>query len=194
MRAKKKYKSGGAVSRSARYYQENPEARKKKAQYDTRYHSTTSRKKYRSFLNKKNRDAGTYGNGDGKDWDHGVRRMISQSTNRAKKMQNGGKIPEPPKFFRNQMEKDLFISWYEGQIKDHRRSPFKPTATGGLKPSYPIFDLAGGLAVRQGLKQGVKQGFNLFKSAPSFMEKHGSKVFTALSAAETLNDFNEMNR
>jgi len=80
-----KFKSGGTVSRSARYYQENPESRKKKAQYDTKYHSTPSRRKYRSFLNKKNREAGTYGNGDGKDWDHGVRRMISQSLNRSKK-------------------------------------------------------------------------------------------------------------
>ena len=80
-----KYQSGGAVSRSAKYYQENPEAKKKKAQYDTEYHSTPSRRRYRSFLNRKNREAGTYGNGDGKDWDHGVRRMISQSKNRSKK-------------------------------------------------------------------------------------------------------------
>ena len=85
MRAKKKYQSGGAVSRSAKYYQENPEAKKKKAQYDTEYHSTPSRRRYRAFLNRKNREAGTYGNGDGKDWDHGVRRMISQSKNRSKK-------------------------------------------------------------------------------------------------------------
>ena len=184
----KKYQSGGAISKSAKYYKENPEARKKKGKYDKAYHSTPSRRKYRAELNRKNREAGTYGNGDGKDWDHGVRRMISQSANRAKKMQNGGKIPEPPKFFRNQMEKNVFDSWYQAKMREDTRSALRPKATGGLKPSYPIFDLAGGLAV----KQGVKQGFNLFKSAPSFMEKHGKKIFTALSTAETLNDYNEL--
>jgi hypothetical protein len=54
-------------SKSAKYYAENPEARDKKKQYDTEYHSTSERKKYRAFLNRKNRNAGTYGNGDGKD-------------------------------------------------------------------------------------------------------------------------------
>lgn len=72
-------------SKSARYYAENPDAREKKKSYDTGYHSTTERKKYRAFLNKKNRDAGTYGNGDGKDYDHDERRMISSSRNRSKK-------------------------------------------------------------------------------------------------------------
>jgi hypothetical protein len=72
-------------SKSAKYYAENPEARDKKKQYDTEYHSTSERKKYRAFLNKKNRDAGTYGNGDGKDYDHDERRMISSSRNRSKK-------------------------------------------------------------------------------------------------------------
>ena len=84
MRAKKKYQSGGTV-KSARYYQENPEARKKKAKYDKAYHSTPARRKYRAELNQKNREAGTYGNGDGLDYDHGVRRMIKASKNRSKK-------------------------------------------------------------------------------------------------------------
>ena len=43
------------------------------------------RKKYRAFLNKKNREAGTYGNGDGKDYDHDEKRMISHIRNRSKK-------------------------------------------------------------------------------------------------------------
>jgi len=72
-------------SKSARYYADNPEAREKKKSYDTEYHATGERKKYRAFLNKKNRDAGTYGNGDGKDYDHDERRMISSSRNRSKK-------------------------------------------------------------------------------------------------------------
>lgn len=72
-------------SKSAKYYAENPEAREKKKQYDTEYHSTTERKRYRAFLNRKNRNAGTYGNGDGKDYDHDEKRMISATRNRSKK-------------------------------------------------------------------------------------------------------------
>jgi hypothetical protein len=75
-------------SRTAKYYQENPEARKKKKEYDTEYHSTDSRREYRSELNKINREKGTYGNGDGKDVAHKSKtktRMQSQSKNRADK-------------------------------------------------------------------------------------------------------------
>jgi hypothetical protein len=71
--------------KTSKYYASNAKARAKKAEYDTEYHSTKERKKYRAFLNKKNRDAGTYGNGDGKDYDHDERRMIPSSRNRAKK-------------------------------------------------------------------------------------------------------------
>jgi hypothetical protein len=75
-------------SRTAKYYQDNPDARNKKKQYDTEYHSTDSRRDYRSELNKINRDKGTYGNGDGKDASHKSKtktRMQSQSKNRADK-------------------------------------------------------------------------------------------------------------
>jgi hypothetical protein len=73
------------VSKSAKYYAENPEAREVKKKYDTKYHSTEERIKYRTFLNKKNRDANTYGNGDGLDYDHDERRMITAHRNRSKK-------------------------------------------------------------------------------------------------------------
>lgn len=79
--------------KTSKYYASNAKARAKKAEYDTEYHSTRERKKYRAYLNKKNRDAGTYGNGDGKDWDHDERRMIPASRNRAKKMEDGGILP-----------------------------------------------------------------------------------------------------
>lgn len=72
-------------SKSAEFYAKNPEAKAKKKAYDTEYHSTEERKKYRAFLNKKNRDAGTYGNGDGKDYDHDEARMIMARRNRSKK-------------------------------------------------------------------------------------------------------------
>ena len=79
------------TSRSAKYYQENPEARAKKESYDREYHSTEERKKYRANLNKKNREKGTYGNGDKKDVAHKSKtktRMRSQSSNRADKKNN----------------------------------------------------------------------------------------------------------
>jgi|TARA_R110000822_G_scaffold18852_9_gene61903 hypothetical protein len=79
------------ASRSAKYYQENPEARAKKESYDREYHSTEERKKYRANLNKKNREKGTYGNGDKKDVAHKSKtktRMQSQSSNRADKKNN----------------------------------------------------------------------------------------------------------
>jgi hypothetical protein len=75
-------------SKSAKYYQENPDARKKKKEYDTEYHATDDRREYRSKLNKVNREKGTYGNGDGKDAAHTSKtrtRMQSQSKNRADK-------------------------------------------------------------------------------------------------------------
>jgi hypothetical protein len=41
------------------------ERKKKKLAYDKKYQATEERKKYRAKLNKANREAGTYGNGDG---------------------------------------------------------------------------------------------------------------------------------
>jgi len=74
-------------SASAKYYASNPEARKKKNDYNKEYHSTESRKNYRTELNKANRKAGTYGNKDGKDMSHTKSGKIvkeSQSPNRAR--------------------------------------------------------------------------------------------------------------
>ena len=80
MKARKKGKS-------AEYYANNPEARAKKAEYDTKYQATPERRRYRAFLNRKNREAGTYGNGDGKDVSHlkgGGTVMEDESSNRAR--------------------------------------------------------------------------------------------------------------
>jgi hypothetical protein len=81
-----------ALSKSAIYFQNNPEARKKKNDYNTKYHSTSERKKYRVKLNKANRNAGTYGNGDGKDMSHtksGKLMKESASANRARNGKDG---------------------------------------------------------------------------------------------------------
>lgn len=73
-------------SESAKYFQNNPEAKAKKDAYNKEYHSSSERKSYRAKLNKANRRAGTYGNGDGKDMSHGKDglRKESQSKNRAR--------------------------------------------------------------------------------------------------------------
>lgn len=57
-------------SRSAKYYQKNPQARKKKDAYNKEYHSTDERKEYRAVLQAINREKGTHGNGDGNDEAH----------------------------------------------------------------------------------------------------------------------------
>jgi len=64
----------------------------RKKAYDTEYHKSPERRKYRAALNKKNRDKGTYGNGDKKDESHrkdGGTSQESQSKNRARNGQNG---------------------------------------------------------------------------------------------------------
>jgi hypothetical protein len=79
-------------SKSAVYFQKNPDARKKKNEYNTTYHATPERKKYRVRLNKANRQAGTYGNGDNKDMSHtksGKLIKENQSSNRARNGKNG---------------------------------------------------------------------------------------------------------
>lgn len=90
-RNKKAGKSTGK-SESAKYFANNPEARKKKNEYNKKYHSSEERKEYRASLNKANRNAGTYGNGDSKDMSHtksGKLRSENQSNNRARNGKNG---------------------------------------------------------------------------------------------------------
>jgi len=91
MRNKMAGKSTG-TSKSAKGYAENPESRKKKLAYDTKYQSTPERVAYRSGLNKANRRAGTEGNGDGKDMSHtksGRTVKEAASKNRARNGANG---------------------------------------------------------------------------------------------------------
>ncbi len=80
------------ASKSSEYYKKNPEARKKKNSYNKKYHSSASRRKYRSELNKENRRRGTYGNGDGKDVSHkkgGGTTLESARKNRARQGAGG---------------------------------------------------------------------------------------------------------
>jgi len=80
-----------ANSRTAKYYASNPKARAKKKKYDTKYHSSTERKKYRSELNAARRKRGIAGKGGG-DLSHTKRGTLvreSASKNRARNGANG---------------------------------------------------------------------------------------------------------
>jgi hypothetical protein len=77
-------------SQSAKYFASNPEARKKKNEYNKKYHSTEERKNYREELNKFNRQ--TEGYGDGMDASHtrgGKLTTEKRSTNRARNGKSG---------------------------------------------------------------------------------------------------------
>ena len=50
------------LSKSALHYRRNKKSREKKKAYDTAYHSTTERKKYRAKLNKERRRRKLKGN------------------------------------------------------------------------------------------------------------------------------------
>lgn len=67
------------------------ERKKKKLAYDKKYQATKERKNYRVELNKANREAGTYGNGDGLDMSHtksGKLVKEKAKTNRGRNGQN----------------------------------------------------------------------------------------------------------
>lgn len=75
-------------SRSAKYFAKNKKARDKKKAYDTAYHASSVRKKYRARLNKETRKRRT----PGKDVSHTKSgRLVREkrSTNRARQGKGG---------------------------------------------------------------------------------------------------------
>jgi hypothetical protein len=75
------------VSRTSKYYKDNPEARKKRLKQQARYNRQSLQINKRVELNRENRKRGTYGNGDGKDVSHkkdGSTFLEKESTNRAR--------------------------------------------------------------------------------------------------------------
>ena len=81
------------TSKTAKYYHDHPEARKKKLAYDSKYEDTPSREKYRAELQRINRANGTHGNHDGKDAYHKGSKIVgfkSQSKNRGSKSDSPG--------------------------------------------------------------------------------------------------------
>jgi hypothetical protein len=78
------------TSRSKKYYDNNPEAKKKKAKKDKEINARPEQRAKRSELVQKNREADKRGvNRDGKDYDHATNSYVSKSTNRGRK--NGTK-------------------------------------------------------------------------------------------------------
>jgi hypothetical protein len=75
-----------ALGRTARYYRDNPMARKVKAAYDKKYQKKRSAVKKRVECNAYNRKKGTYGNGDQMDCSHRDGTLITEhrKTNRAR--------------------------------------------------------------------------------------------------------------
>jgi len=74
-----------AKKSTSQYYKENPEAAEKRRESQRKINKTAAKKKYRAFLNKKRRDAGRYGNGDGMDYDHTEKKFMTAKKNRSKK-------------------------------------------------------------------------------------------------------------
>ena len=81
-----------ALGRTAKYYRDNPEARKKRLAYQKRYNARKAQIARRVRNNRENRDFGTYGNYDGKDVSHKGKRIVleTESKNRASKTNTPG--------------------------------------------------------------------------------------------------------
>lgn len=79
-----------AKSKSARYYQSHPEARAKKARYDTRLNDRPAQVNKREESNKKRYNAKKRGqNVRGKDYDHATNRFVSIKANRGRAGEGG---------------------------------------------------------------------------------------------------------
>jgi len=79
-------KKRSELSKSAKYYRDNPRARKKKAATDTRINKRTEQKKKRSESGSKRYAAKKAGrNVTGKDYDHKQGRFISSKANRGQR-------------------------------------------------------------------------------------------------------------
>lgn len=80
------------LSKSAQYYRDNPEARKKKAQTDKKINSRQEQITKRTEANAKRREAKKAGKDiRGKDFDHAVNKFVSSKTNRGRAGEGGRK-------------------------------------------------------------------------------------------------------
>ena len=81
--------------KTAKYYASNPEARKKRLEYQAEYNKRPEQLKKRMELNKINRDRGQYADKDGKDMSHKKNGRVieeSASKNRGSKSNSPGDV------------------------------------------------------------------------------------------------------
>ncbi len=81
-----------ALSRTAKFYRDNPKARKKRRAYQAKYNKKRKSIKQRVADNKANRRFGTYGNYDGLDVSHKKGKVVLEkaSKNRGSKTNTPG--------------------------------------------------------------------------------------------------------
>lgn len=75
------------LSRTAKYYRDNPDARKKHQETSKKHAAKPAARRKRAQCNAYNREQNTYGNGDGLDASHKGFKIFGfekQSTNRAR--------------------------------------------------------------------------------------------------------------
>ncbi len=78
-----------AKSRTAKYYADNPEARKKRLAYQKKYNARKDQKEYRAELNAHNRKTGKYGNGDNLDASHKNGKIVGYEKASSNRARNG---------------------------------------------------------------------------------------------------------
>jgi hypothetical protein len=81
--------------KTAKFYASNPEARKKRLEYQAEYNKRPEQLKKRMELNKINRDRGQYADKDGKDMSHKKNGRVveeSASKNRGSKSNSPGDV------------------------------------------------------------------------------------------------------
>lgn len=80
------------LSKSAQYYRDNPEARKKKAKTDKKINQRSEQVKKRTEANAKRREAKKAGkNIKNMDYDHAVNKFVPSKTNRGRAGEGGRK-------------------------------------------------------------------------------------------------------
>ncbi len=106
------------TSKSALYYQNNPEARAKKAETDKKINERPEQVKKRVESNGKRAEAKKAGKDiKGKDYDHAIGRFISYIKNRGRKGEGGRKKKAKSKLYKNTLSEKEVSSLKMGSKK-----------------------------------------------------------------------------
>lgn len=80
-----------ALGKTAKYYRENPEARKKHQETSAKHAAKPEAKRKRAEANAYNRKKGTYGNGDGLDASHKGGKVVGFEKAKSNRSRGGSK-------------------------------------------------------------------------------------------------------